>query len=123
MVFIGLLLWVAFLFAATVLFGIIWAVSKIALWLIDLKFLPAGRQSTLYPPSKPPVRQQPNVPQEPPARSVAPVPARPHAEVNAASDIWPKWTASYRRYVDQEKSLWQEQFDALTSHKTLPDSP
>jgi hypothetical protein len=41
----------------------------------------------------------------------------------AIPDIWPKWTASYKRYVDQEKSLWQEQFDALTSHKTLPDSP
>jgi hypothetical protein len=123
MVFIGLLLWVAFLFAATVLFGIIWAVSKTALWLIDLKFLPAGRQSPLNPPSKPPVRQQPNVPPAPAARSVSQVPARPPAEANPVSDIWPKWTASYKRYVDQEKSLWQEQFDALTSHKTLPDSP
>jgi hypothetical protein len=123
MVFIGLLLWVAFLFAATVLFGIIWAVSKSALWLIDLKVLPAGRQRPLNPPSKPHVRQGPNVPQVPPARSAARVPARPAAEANPVSDIWPKWTASYRRYVDQEKSLWQEQFDALTSHKTLPDSP
>jgi hypothetical protein len=123
MVFIGLLLWVAFLFAATVLFGIIWAVSKIALWLIDLKSLPAGRQSPLNPRSKPTVSQHPNVPAAPSPRNVPQAPDRPPAEVNAASDIWPKWTAAYKRYVDQEKSLWQEQFDALTSHKTLPDSP
>jgi hypothetical protein len=123
MVFIGLLLWAAFLFAATVLFGIIWAVSKTALWLIDLKVLPAQWQRPLNPPSKPPVRQRPNVPQALPARSAARVANVTAAEVNAASDIWPKWTASYRRYVDQEKSLWQEQFDALNSQKSLPDSP
>lgn len=123
MVFIGLLLWVAFLFAATVLFGIIWAVSKTALWLVDLKFLPAERQSPLIPRSKPPVRQNPNVPLAPSPPSVPQAPDRPVAEAHTASDIWPKWTVSYKRYVDQEKSLWQEQFDALTSHKTLPDSP
>ncbi|MDQ0924497.1 hypothetical protein QF038_003005 [Pseudarthrobacter sp. W1I19] len=117
MVFIGLLLWFAFLFAAMVLFGIIWAVSKIALWLIDLKPLPSGPTTRLTAPVNPPVRQRPNVPQVPRPRSVARVPDRPAADTPAASDIWPKWTASYRQYVNQEKSLWQEQFDSLNSRE------
>ncbi|WP_142057667.1 hypothetical protein [Pseudarthrobacter sp. B4EP4b] len=113
MVFIGLLLWVVFLFAAMVLFGIIWTVSKIVLWLMDLKPLPSGPINRLNAPSQPPVRQRPNVPHAPVQRSVAQVPDRPAADTHAGTDIWPKWTASYRRYVDQEKSLWQEQFDSL----------
>lgn len=113
MVFIGLLLWIAFLFVAMVLFGIIWTVSKIVLWLMDLKPLLSGPINRLNAPSRPPVRQRPNMPQVPAPRIIAQAPGRPTAETQAASDIWPKWTASYRQYVNQEKSLWQEQFDAL----------
>ncbi|WP_170850709.1 hypothetical protein [Arthrobacter sp. OV608] len=53
------------------------------------------------------------MPQVPAPRIIAQAPGRPTAETHGASDIWPKWTASYRQYVNQEKSLWQEQFDAL----------
>jgi len=38
----------------------------------------------------------------------------------AASEIWPKWTPARRRSVDEELTLWQEQFDALSSHRQAP---
>ncbi|WP_455833605.1 hypothetical protein [Pseudarthrobacter siccitolerans] len=94
-----------------------------ALWLMDVVPRLTAPNSGLKPPQNPAIRLTPNVPPAPSPRSVPRAPDRPVAEAHTASDIWPKWTASYRRYVDQEKSLWQEQFDALTSHKTLPDSP
>lgn len=93
---IGLLLWIAFLLAALLLCCIIWVLCKQILWLMKLKPGLTGR--------KPAVSSKRNEPR---------VPAR--AEPQIASDIWPKWTASRRRYMDGELSFWQKQFDALNS--------
>jgi hypothetical protein len=121
MVFIGLLLWIAFLFVAMVFCGVIWAGCKVALWLMDIVPRLSTPNAGLKPPRNPAIRLTPNVPPVPSPRTVPQVPDRPAAEAHAVSDIWPKWTASYKRYVDQEKSLWQEQFDSLNGHKPLPE--
>ncbi len=95
---IGLLLYIAFLLVAFVLSGIIWGLCSLILWLMELKPRSTRR--------KPPASSRRNVP-----------PVRDRAEAQVASDIWPKWTASHRRYMDHELSLWQEQFDALSSRE------
>lgn len=50
---------------------------------------------------------------------LAPAQLRPHVPTpvpaQATSDIWPKWSASHRRYMDDDLTHWQEEFDALDS--------
>lgn len=112
---IGLLLWISFLLAVMVLCGIVWAVSTVALWLMDPKpRLNKRKGRPNAPPPKPAVGPAPAVGT---TRSAPGVPKRPAAEAQVASEIWPKWNVSHRRDVDREKSLWQEQFDALNSRK------
>jgi hypothetical protein len=96
---IGLLLWIAFLFAVMVLAGIVWAVCNSALWLMELKV-------RLSRPKAPVVSKRQNVPRVPHPIEAAREP-----------EIWPKWNAAHRQSVDRELSVWQEQFDALTSRR------
>ena len=104
---IGWLAYIGFLLGALVLASIIWVLCNLVLWLLDLKprltrRKPAARKPAASPRPSPRLRPK-----------VSPVRAR--AEAHVASDIWPKWTAARRQYMDRELSLWQEQFDALDS--------
>jgi uncharacterized iron-regulated membrane protein len=114
---IGLLIWIAFLFVALVLCGVIWAGCNAALWLMDVVPRLTRPSAGLNPPPKPAARLKQNPPQASSPWIVPRVADRPAAEAHAVSDVWPKWTASYKWYVDQEKSLWQEQFDALNRQR------
>lgn len=101
---IGLVLWIAFLIVAFVLFATIWGLSNVILRLLGLKPRLTGPQAAASP-----RRNQPPVP--------VPVQAGP---LQVEPDIWPKWTPSRRLYVDREMALWQQQFDALALHQ--PDA-
>lgn len=105
---IGLLLWISFLLVVLVLSVTFWVLCKLILWLMGPKpRLTEGNTS---------VSSKRNIPRVPvPVRNKPPVPVR--GESSIGSDIWPKWTASRRQYVDRELSLWQEQFDALDFRK------
>jgi hypothetical protein len=103
---IGFLLWIAFLLAALLLCCIIWVLCKQILWLMKFKPGLTGRRPAVS--SK---RNEPRVS----ARAEPRVHAR--AEPQIAPDIWPKWTASHKRYMDGELSSWQKQFDALNSRE------
>lgn len=102
---LGWLAYVGFLLGALVLVGIIWVLCNLVLWIMDLKPLLARRKLVARKPAASP-RPKPIV-----------APVRAWAEAHVASDIWPKWTAARRQYMDRELSLWQEQFDALDSRK------
>lgn len=112
---IGLLLWIAVLFAAMVLCGIIWTGCKLILWAMDLRPLLAGpgtRPKALTRPAVGSIRLVARAPSPP---KVPRVQDRPPAQAQPASGIWPKWSPSHRLYKARELSLWQEQFDALDS--------
>ncbi|MBT2596271.1 hypothetical protein [Arthrobacter sp. ISL-72] len=95
---IGLLLWIAALFAGLVLASILWFLCQSMLWLLDLKDLLTRRKNAAASRRKVP-------------------PAHKPAARELTSDMMPKWTAAHRRYVDGQLSHWQEQFDALNSRK------
>ena len=61
MVFIGLLLWISFLFVALVFCGVIWAGCKVALWLMDVVPRLTAPNSGLKPPQNPAIGLTPNV--------------------------------------------------------------
>jgi hypothetical protein len=109
---IGLVLWIVFLLVAFVLSGTIWVLGNLILWMLGLKPRRTRPNAAVSP-----RRTQPPVPV--PARNRPRVPAQagpPQVE----PDIWPKWTASRRQYMDGELALWQQQFDALAHHE--PDA-
>lgn len=119
---IGLLLWIAFLFAVVVLCGVAWVLGSSVLGVLEL----AGRhrkrsQQAVGRPRRPappaPVVSRPRTAPAPhrpaPPKPAAAPPAQSHS--HSQSDIWPKWTPSHRLYKDYELALWQEQFDALNS--------
>lgn len=114
---IGLLLWITFLLAVFVLIGIVWALSHLALGILNV--LAPPRQNGVAGVRRTPPQIQRLVPDRVPSRSAPPVRDRAPrpAQVPAPSDIWPKWTPAHRRYVDEELALWQEQFDNLSSRK------
>lgn len=117
LVFIGLILWIAFLLAVFVICGIVWGLSHLALGILSLVERPGQKRAAAVR-RNPPQVQRP-IPHRVPPRAVAPVrnvAPRP-APAPAPSDIWPKWTPAHRRYVDEELALWQKQFDALNSRK------
>lgn len=107
---LGWLAYAGFLLGALVLAGIIWLLCNVVVWILDLKPRPARPSPAVQ---KHVVRKPVASPR--PTPKVAPVRAR--AEGTVSSDIWPKWTAARRQYMDRELSLWQEQFDALDSPK------
>lgn len=104
---LGWLAYVGFLLGALVLVSIIWVLCNLVLWIMDLKPRLTRR--------KPAAQKPAPIPRPKPKPKVAPVPDRTEAHVS--SDIWPKWTAARRQYMDRELSLWQEQFDALSAPK------
>ncbi|MEO8283956.1 MAG: hypothetical protein ABI568_11215 [Pseudarthrobacter sp.] len=104
---IGLVLWIAFLIVAFVLSGTIWVLRNLILALLGLKPRLTGPQSAASP-----RRNQPPVPV--PGRNKPRVPFQAGSP-QLEPDIWPKWTASRREYMDRELALWQQQFDALAS--------
>lgn len=118
---IGLLLWIAFLFAVFVVAGIVWAFCQLVLGILSVVEGPKRKNVASVRRNPPPVQRR--IPDRappraapraaPPVRKIAPRPPQAHAP--APSDIWPKWTPAHRRYVDEELALWQEQFDALSS--------
>lgn len=112
---IGILLWIAVLFAAMVLFGIIWTAGKLILWAMDLKPLPAGPGTRPKALARPAVGSGRSVQRAPFPPVVARVQDRPRAQAQPESGVWPKWSPSHRLYKARELSLWQEQFDALDS--------
>lgn len=121
---IGLLLWIAVLFVVFVLCGSLWVLSRIITWLMDLAPGISGRRAPLTATPSPawvsagPVRAVPARAQaHGPAPSHGPAPARATSHSQGSPDLWPKWTPSHRRYKDEELSLWQDQFDALASHR------
>ncbi len=110
---IGLLLWIGVLLGALVLVGILWAAFGLAVGLANLAHLviggksrPSGQRKTAAGPKR-------NVHRAPRPPQVTRAPGPAESGSKAASEIWPKWNASHRRYVEGEKSHWQEQFDAL----------
>ena len=110
---IGLLLWIGVLLGALVLVGILWAAFGLVVGLVNLAHLlirgntrPSVQRKTAAGPKRIVSRTPP-----PPQVTRAPGPAESGNKV--ASEIWPKWNTSHRRYVEGEKSHWQEQFDAL----------
>lgn len=120
---IGLLLWIAFLFAVVVLCGAAWVLGSSVLGVLEL----AGRhrkrsQQVVGTPPRPappvPVRSRPRTAPAPsrpaPPKAAAAPPAQSR---NRDSEIWPKWTPSHRLYKNYELALWQEQFDALNSRE------
>ncbi|MDR6415535.1 hypothetical protein [Pseudarthrobacter sulfonivorans] len=114
---IGLLLWIAFLLAVMVLSGAAWTLSRLGLWMVELLAGPDQQKVASVRGTPPQVQRR--VAHPTPPRSAPPVRDRePHpAQAPASSEIWPKWTPAHRRYVDEELTLWQEQFDALISHR------
>jgi hypothetical protein len=118
---IGLLLWIAFLFAVFVVAGIVWAFCQLVLGILSVVEGPKRKNVASVRRTPPPVQRR--LPDRappraaprtaPPVRRVAPQPAK----AQAPSDIWPKWTPAHRRYVDEELALWQEQFDALSARR------
>jgi len=109
---LGWLAYVGFLLGALVLVGTIWVLCSVVTWLMDLKPRLA-RQNPVAP--KPVARKSPATPSPRPRPTPVAAPVRDRPEAHAASDIWPKWTAARRQYMDRELSLWQEQFDALNA--------
>lgn len=93
---IGLLLLIALVLVAMVLCWTIAGLSRLLLRLMDVKPRLTDRN--------PAANSRRNV-----------TAVQPRALPPATSDIWPKWTESYRQYMDRELFLWQEQFDALNS--------
>jgi hypothetical protein len=111
---LGWLAYVGFLLGALVLAGIIWVVCNVVVWLLELNpRLARGKPVVQKPAVRKPVPRPSPSPR--PTPKVAPV--RDRTEAHVASDIWPKWTAARRQYMDRELSDWQEQFDALSSRK------
>lgn len=114
---IGLLLWIGVLLGAVVLVGILWAAFGLVVGLVNLVHLlirgntrPSVRRKAAAGPNRNVHRAPP-----PPQATRAPGPAEPDSK--ATSEIWPKWNTSHRRYVEGEKSHWQDQFDALISRE------
>ena len=97
----GFLLWIAFLLAVMVLSGVVWALSTLGLWILELMAPPEQKKVASVRRAPPPVQSRVSHP----------------AQAPASSDIWPKWTPAHRRYADEELALWQEQFDALSYQK------
>ncbi|GAB5080796.1 hypothetical protein [Arthrobacter sp. AD-310] len=119
---IGLLLWIAFLFAVVVLCGVAWVLGSSVLGVLELvgRHGKRSRQAVGRPPRQAPpapVNSRPRTAPSPtrrtPSTAATAPPAQSHS--NSQSDIWPKWTPSHRLYKDYELALWQEQFDALNS--------
>ena len=119
----GYLAWIAFLLAVLVLAGIVWSLCHLVLGIDYLIRGPGpqkGKVAVKHTP--PPVQRRVTDPaplREAPPRAAPPVRDRePHpAQTLASSEIWPKWTPAHRRYVDEEMTLWQEQFDALSARQ------
>lgn len=113
----GFLLYIGFLLALLVLAGAVWALSNLGLGITTL-IQRAGQKNVARSGRKQPQVRRP-VPNRAPPRAAPPVQDRAPqpAQTPAPSDIWPKWAPSRRRYVDDELARWQEQFDALNSHK------
>lgn len=109
---LGWLAYVGFLLGALILASIIWALCNVVIWLMDLKPRLDRRKPAVQ---KPAVRKPAAVPGPKTTPIVARV--RDRTEAQVASDIWPKWTAARRQYMDRELSDWQEQFDALDAPK------
>jgi hypothetical protein len=115
---LGWLAYVGFLLGALILVSIIWALCNVVVWLLELKPRLDRRRPPVQKPAarKPAAVPRPNpIPRPKAAPIVAPV--RDRTEAQATSDIWPKWTAARRQYMDRELSDWQEQFDALNAPK------
>ena len=119
---IGLLLWIAFLFAIVVLCGVAWVLGSSVLGVLELagRRRKRSRQAVARPRRQAPpapVNSRPRTATSPtrrtPSAAAAAPPAQSHS--HSQSDIWPKWTPSHRLYKDYELALWQEQFDALNS--------
>ena len=113
----GILLWVGFLLAAFVFFGVIWLFCQTMLWISGLVSSATRPKAVAGPNRK--VRPAPRPVAPPrnaaPARKL-PAPKPPAPKLPAPEltpDIMPKWNAAHRRYVDRSLADWQEQFDAL----------
>ena len=100
---IGLLLWIAFLLACAVLCSVIWVLGRVVLFFMDLKVWHDRRRTPVASKARASAPQSPQVPRRP--------------EAQPSPEIWPKWNAAHRRYVDRDLSAWQEQFDALNWRK------
>ncbi|MCD5341420.1 SoxR reducing system RseC family protein [Arthrobacter sp. AK04] len=110
---IGLLLWIGVLLGSLVLVGILWAAFGLVVGLGNLAHLIIRGNTRTRVQRKTAAGPKLNVPRAPtpPQATRAPGPAESGNKV--ASEIWPKWNTAHRRYVEGEKSHWQEQFDAL----------
>jgi hypothetical protein len=110
---IGLLLWIGVLLGALVLVGILWAAFGLVVGLANFAHLlirgntrPSVQRKTAAGPNR-------IVSRAPPPPQATRAPGLAESGTKTASEIWPKWNTSHRRYVEGEKSHWQEQFDAL----------
>ena len=110
---IGLLLWIGVLLGAVILVGLLWAAFGVVVGLVNLAHLlirgntrPSVQRKTAAGPSRIVPRASP-----PPQATRSPGPAE--SGTRTASEIWPKWNTAHKRYVEGEKSHWQEQFDGL----------
>jgi hypothetical protein len=113
---IGLLLWIAFLFAVLVLSGIVWAVCQVALGIMGVLERPGHAKGKGAAVRGAPAPVQRRAPVHVPPHAAPPVRDRPRpAQAQASAEIWPKWTPAHRRYVNEELAIWQEQFDRLDS--------
>lgn len=114
---IGLLLWIAFLFAVLVLSGIVWAVCQLALGIMGVLERPGQTKRKGAAVRGAPAPVQRRAPVHAPPHAAPQVRDRPTgpAQAQASLEIWPKWTPAHRRYVDEELAIWQEQFDRLAS--------
>jgi hypothetical protein len=113
----GILLWVGFLLALAVLFGVIWVVGHTIIGIVSLVGLAtrpkavAGPNRNVRPAPRPIAPPRNATPARKPHAPKPPAPKLPAPELTP--DIMPKWNAAHRRYVDRSLADWQEQFDAL----------
>ncbi|PNI09410.1 hypothetical protein CXX84_03855 [Arthrobacter sp. AFG7.2] len=114
---IGLLLWIDVLLGALVLAGILWAAFGLIVGLANFAHLLIGGKSRPSVERKTATGPKRIVPRAPPPPQVTRAPGLAESGSKVASEIWPKWNTSHRRYVEGEKSHWQEQFDALNSRE------
>lgn len=108
---IGLLLWIAFLFAAWVLCLVLWLLCQIVVWSTDAYAWRSRRKKATAPARNIPPARKPAA-----AKRNATLAPKPGA-LEITPDIMPKWNAAHRRYVDRDLADWQEQFDSLNSRR------
>ena len=110
---IGLLLWIGVLLGALVLVGILWAAFGLVVGLVNLVHLLIRGNTRPSVQRKTAAGRSRIVPRAPPPPQVTRAPGPAESGNKVASEIWPKWNTAHRRYVEGEKSHWQDQFDAL----------